>query len=178
MDLGFNLLRSIPPDAFSGISSLTLLALDGNPMPSVPEEAFRHLNASLKGLSLGGRFLTCDCRMAWIPRWIRDFDLQVTSRERNPQFCGNPSQLRERSFYQLNENGEKYRKNQTAHNPAILKLCVKLQKLESFTSAPGVTNTFLCIDYDKYQIKRNNLTFDVCTTRNSIKKSCDEIIKP
>ena len=30
---------------------------------------------------------------------------QVTSRERNPQFCGNPQQLRDRSFYQLNENG-------------------------------------------------------------------------
>ena len=31
---------------------------------------------------------------------------QVTSRERNPQFCGNPQQLRDRSFYQLGEDGE------------------------------------------------------------------------
>jgi hypothetical protein len=29
---------------------LTLLALDGNPMASVPEEAFLHLNSSLRGL--------------------------------------------------------------------------------------------------------------------------------
>jgi len=103
LDLGFNLLRSLPSDAFSGISSLTLLALDGNPMSSLPEEAFRHLNSSLRGLSLGGRFLTCDCKIRWITTWIRKYDLQVTSRERNPQFCGNPQELRERSFYQLNE---------------------------------------------------------------------------
>ena len=79
LDLGFNLLQSVPRDAFAGITSLTLLALDGNPMSTVPEEAFRHLNGSLKGLSLGGRFLTCDCRMAWVPRWISQYDLQVTN---------------------------------------------------------------------------------------------------
>lgn len=50
----------------------------------------------------GGRFLQCDCRVAWITEWIRDYDLQVTSRERNPQFCGQPPELRERSFYQVN----------------------------------------------------------------------------
>ena len=105
LDLGFNLLRSLPNDAFSGINSLTLLALDGNPMSTLPEGAFRHLNSSLRGLSLGGRFLTCDCNIKWIATWIRKFDLQVTSRERNPQFCGNPQELRERSFYQLNEKG-------------------------------------------------------------------------
>ena len=109
LDLGFNLLRSLPSDAFSGISSLTLLALDGNPMSSLPEEAFRHLNSSLRGLSLGGRFLTCDCKIRWITTWIRKYDLQVTSRERNPQFCGNPQELRERSFYQLNEKGKNIR---------------------------------------------------------------------
>jgi len=103
LDLGFNLLRLLPNDAFSGINSLTLLALDGNPMSTLPEEAFKHLNSSLRGLSLGGRFLTCDCKIRWITTWIRKLDLQVTSRERNPQFCGNPQELRERSFYQLNE---------------------------------------------------------------------------
>ena len=75
-------------------------------MNSLPVEAFTHLNSSLRGLSLGGRFLTCDCKIKWIATWIRKYDLQVTSRERNPQFCGNPLSLRERSFYQLNENGK------------------------------------------------------------------------
>ena len=101
------MLRALPANAFSGISSLTLLALDGNPMNSLPEETFRHLNTSLRGLSLGGRFLTCDCKLRWVATWIRKLDLQVTSRERNPQFCGNPPELRERSFYQLNEKGKK-----------------------------------------------------------------------
>ena len=60
LDLGFNLIRILPPTAFKEAKLLTLLALDGNPMASVPEEAFSHLNASLRGLSLGGRFLVCD----------------------------------------------------------------------------------------------------------------------
>ena len=70
-------MRSIPENAFQQIDTLTLLALDGNPMSSVPEEAFIHLNKTLKGLSLGGRFMVCNCQMAWVPRWIRDYDLQV-----------------------------------------------------------------------------------------------------
>ncbi|XP_042219293.1 leucine-rich repeat and fibronectin type-III domain-containing protein 3-like [Homarus americanus] len=102
LDIGFNLITEIPVDGFKGVRSLTLLALDGNPLTSVPGQAFTHLNTSLRGLSVGGRFLHCDCQVAWISEWIRDYDLQVTSRERNPQFCGQPPEYRERSFYQLN----------------------------------------------------------------------------
>ena len=105
LDLGFNLIRVIPTTAFKETKDLTLLALDGNPMAFIPEEAISHLNKSLRGLSLGGRFLTCDCKMRWITEWIQNFDLQVTSRERNPQFCGNPQHLRDRNFYQLNTRG-------------------------------------------------------------------------
>ncbi len=106
LDLGFNLLRVLPEQSFRGSPQLTLLALDGNPMASLPEEAFTHLNSSLRGLSLGGRFLTCDCKMRWLADWIAAFDLQVTSRERSPQFCGNPQHLRDRSFYQLSPQGK------------------------------------------------------------------------
>ncbi|XP_071537881.1 uncharacterized protein haf isoform X5 [Panulirus ornatus] len=102
LDIGFNLIAEIPVDGFRGVKSLTLLALDGNPLTTVPIEAFNHLNTSLRGLSVGGRFLHCDCKVAWITEWIRDYDLQVTSRERSPQFCGQPPEYRERSFYQLN----------------------------------------------------------------------------
>ena len=108
LDLGFNLIRVIPTTAFKETKDLTLLALDGNPMAFIPEEAISHLNKSLRGLSLGGRFLTCDCKMRWITEWIQNFDLQVTSRERNPQFCGNPQHLRDRNFYQLNTRGTTY----------------------------------------------------------------------
>ncbi|XP_026322433.1 leucine-rich repeat transmembrane protein FLRT2 isoform X2 [Hyposmocoma kahamanoa] len=99
LDIGFNLLNKLPTDALLRNPSITLLALDGNPLPTVPEEAFVHLNHTLRGLSLGGRFLNCDCRLRWIIEWIRSGELQVTSRERNPQFCGNPPQFRERGFY-------------------------------------------------------------------------------
>ena len=47
------------------------------PLSSLPEDAFTHLNTSLRGLSLGGRFLTCDCRIRWVTTWIRTLDLQV-----------------------------------------------------------------------------------------------------
>ncbi|XP_069992817.1 uncharacterized protein haf isoform X1 [Penaeus vannamei] len=102
LDIGFNLITRVPLNGFRSVTSLTLLALDGNPLSSVPERAFAHLNTTLRGFSVGGRFLQCDCRVAWITEWIRDYDLQVTSRERNPQFCGQPPELRERSFYQVN----------------------------------------------------------------------------
>lgn len=99
LDIGFNLLNKLPKDAFLKNPSITLLALDGNPLPTVPEDALAHLNHSLRGLSIGGRFLNCDCRLRWIIEWVRNGELQVTSRERNPQFCGSPQQFRERGFY-------------------------------------------------------------------------------
>ncbi|KAH8269306.1 hypothetical protein KR018_002317 [Drosophila ironensis] len=101
LDIGFNLLTSLPEAAFRGNPGITLLALDGNPLSSVPEGAFTHLNATLRGLSLGGRFLHCDCKLRWVAEWIRNGDLQVTSRERNPQFCGTPPRFRDRGFYSI-----------------------------------------------------------------------------
>lgn len=105
LDVGFNLMSQLPENAFSPSSQLTLLALDGNPLATLPRSAFGHLNGTLRGLSLGGRFLACDCKLRWIAEWIRDTDLQVTSRERNPQFCGSPVELRTKSFYQLAPQG-------------------------------------------------------------------------
>lgn len=104
LDIGFNLLNKLPVDAFFKNPSVTLLALDGNPLHTVPEAAFTHLNQTLRGLSLGGRFLNCDCRLRWIIEWIRNGELQVTSRERNPQFCGFPTHFRERGFYSFEPN--------------------------------------------------------------------------
>ncbi|KRG02645.1 leucine-rich repeat and fibronectin type-III domain-containing protein 3 isoform X3 [Drosophila mojavensis] len=101
LDIGFNLLTTLPEAAFRGNPSITLLALDGNPLSTVPEGAFAHLNATLRGLSLGGRFLHCDCKLRWVAEWIRNGDLQVTSRERNPQFCGTPPRFRDRGFYSI-----------------------------------------------------------------------------
>ncbi|XP_044266891.1 leucine-rich repeat transmembrane protein FLRT1 [Tribolium madens] len=101
LDIGFNLLTELPDKAFQGNPSITLLALDGNPLATIPFSALSHLNNTLRGLSLGGRFLHCDCRLAWVIDWIRNGDLQVTSRERNPQFCGSPPRFRDRGFYSI-----------------------------------------------------------------------------
>ncbi|XP_073988540.1 leucine-rich repeat and fibronectin type-III domain-containing protein hattifattener isoform X2 [Rhodnius prolixus] len=101
LDIGFNLLTELPLDAFLGNPSLTLLALDGNPLSTIPGPAIAHLNSTLRGLSLGGRFLHCDCRIRWVAQWIRRGDLQVTSRERNPQFCGSPPRFTDLNFYNI-----------------------------------------------------------------------------
>ncbi|KAL3281424.1 hypothetical protein HHI36_004632 [Cryptolaemus montrouzieri] len=101
LDVGFNLLTDLPNDAFKGNPLITLLALDGNPLVTVPYQSLSHLNKTLRGLSLGGRFLHCDCKLAWVIKWIREGDLQVTSRERNPQFCGSPPKFRDRGFYSI-----------------------------------------------------------------------------
>jgi Leucine-rich repeat (LRR) protein len=77
LDIGFNLLTSLPETAFRGNPAVTLLALDGNPLPTVPVQAFTHLNKTLRGLSLGGRFLHCDCKLKWVAEWIRNGELQV-----------------------------------------------------------------------------------------------------
>lgn len=101
LDIGFNLLTALPETAFRGNPGITLLALDGNPLQNVPERALAHLNKTLRGLSLGGRFLHCDCKLKWVAEWVRNGDLQVTSRERNPQFCGSPNRFRDRGFYSI-----------------------------------------------------------------------------
>lgn len=101
LDLGFNGIRNIPDDAFSNNPFLTLLALDGNPMATIPLEPFRHLNTTLRGISIGGPYLECDCRIRWIADWIANKDLQVTSRERNPQYCGKPDHFKRRTFAKI-----------------------------------------------------------------------------
>ncbi|KAL3217612.1 hypothetical protein MRX96_032245 [Rhipicephalus microplus] len=79
LDLGFNGIRNLPDDAFANNPFLTLLALDGNPMATIPLEPFRHLNTTLRGISIGGPYLECDCRIRWIAEWIANKDLQTTS---------------------------------------------------------------------------------------------------
>ncbi|XP_011506539.1 PREDICTED: leucine-rich repeat and fibronectin type-III domain-containing protein 3 [Ceratosolen solmsi marchali] len=101
LDIGFNLMTELPVRAFEGNPSITLLAIDGNPLSSVPEEAFVGLIGTLRGLSLGGRFLMCDCKLRWIVEWIHTRELQVTSRESKPQFCGSPQRLQDKSFYAI-----------------------------------------------------------------------------
>lgn len=105
LDIGFNLITELPVNAFQKNPSITLLAIDGNPLSTVPEEALARLNGTLRGLSLGGRFLVCDCKLRWIVDWIKTKDLQVTSRERKPQFCGSPQKLQDKSFYNIDPDG-------------------------------------------------------------------------
>ncbi|XP_031763684.2 leucine-rich repeats and immunoglobulin-like domains protein 1 [Galleria mellonella] len=140
LDIGFNLLNKLPPDAFLKNPSITLLALDGNPLATVPVESFTHLNQTLRGLSLGGRFLNCDCRLRWIIEWIRNGELQVTSRERNPQFCGNPPHFRERGFYSFEPN-ELVCESETTTAPEKLSTKEIKENIELKTSTTTTTTS-------------------------------------
>ncbi|GFV23447.1 retrovirus-related Pol polyprotein from transposon 297 [Trichonephila clavipes] len=64
LDMGFNRMKSIPEDAFLGNSLLTLLALDGNPLSTLSESAFKHLNSTLRGLSVGVHSNSWDAQLA------------------------------------------------------------------------------------------------------------------
>ncbi|OTF75181.1 Leucine rich repeat containing protein, partial [Euroglyphus maynei] len=98
LDLGFNAIRQLPDQSFRSNELLTLLALDGNPLKTLSLQTFKHLNNSLRGLSVGGKFFECDCKVRWLAEWAREYSLQITSRERNPQFCSRPLHLRNKLF--------------------------------------------------------------------------------
>ncbi|KAG7170646.1 Leucine-rich repeats and immunoglobulin-like domains protein 3-like 2, partial [Homarus americanus] len=137
LDIGFNLIREVPVEAFRGTKSLTLLALDGNPLTTLPGPAFTHLNTSLRGLSIGGQFLHCDCRVAWISEWINEYDLQVTSRGHNPQFCAQPPEYRDRSFYQLTPD------DLTCDNTSFLTVERPVQPMTEFSTSMTTTTSTL-----------------------------------
>lgn len=96
--MGFNAIRQLPKQAFRSNELLTLLALDGNPIKTLSLQTFKHLNNSLRGLSVGGKYFDCDCKVKWLAEWALEYSLQITSRERNPQFCARPPHLRNKPF--------------------------------------------------------------------------------
>lgn len=94
LDIGFNRIESLPANAFVSNKQLILIALDGNPLETLPEAAFKPLEGTLRGMSVGGKSLNCDCRLSWMLRWQQEFHIQISSREREPQFCSKPHYLR------------------------------------------------------------------------------------
>ena len=44
--------------------------------------------------SFTGKAFECDCKVRWLAEWAQAYSLQITSRERNPQFCAKPAHLR------------------------------------------------------------------------------------
>lgn len=120
LDLGFNAIDVLPVDAFSGNPRLILIALDGNPLETLPESAFKPLEHQLQGLSLGGKSLNCDCRLSWMLRWQHENKVYISSRERDPQFCAKPNYLRSLvSFLALKPDHLSCSTNQTVGHPTF-----------------------------------------------------------
>ncbi|XP_059472788.1 vasorin isoform X3 [Neocloeon triangulifer] len=143
LDIGFNLITTLPTDAFNGTPSLTLLALDGNPLASVAESSLIRLNSTLRGLSIGGRFLKCDCKLKWLANWLKNGELQVTSRERAPQFCGEPPRLRDRGFstIQPEELSCEATNEVEDASSAIIENAIPVQAVETSSSTTTSTTT-------------------------------------
>lgn len=158
LDIGFNLITELPVNAFQKNPSITLLAIDGNPLSTVPEEALARLNGTLRGLSLGGRFLICDCKLRWIVEWIETRDLQVTSRERKPQFCGSPQKLQDKSFYNISP-GEMICENA----PEI----VGIGTVESVDTKEPTGSAGIASSYNPITRPSTNIFYNVTTTTAS-----------
>ena len=78
--------------------------------------------------------------------------LQVTSRERNPQFCGSPASLRERSFYQLNEQG------QWLHDwMAYMSVC-RIHRL-MLDACPNIRIHIYCQSFHKRSFKKTRVKY-------------------
>ena len=56
------------------VKSLTLLALDGNPLPTIPAAAFNHLNNTLRGLSVG-KYYSFICKYVLIYHYKTNFEM-------------------------------------------------------------------------------------------------------
>lgn len=54
--------------------------------------------------------------------WIHNGDLQVTSRERNPQFCGSPPRFRDRGFYSIKPEELSCTKKDNASTTTTIKI--------------------------------------------------------
>ncbi|XP_070497092.1 uncharacterized protein haf isoform X2 [Chironomus tepperi] len=167
LDIGFNLLTTLPEAAFRGNPAVTLLALDGNPLKTVPFQAFAHLNKTLRGLSLGGRFLHCDCKLRWVAEWIRNGELQVTSRERNPQFCGTPNRFRERGFYSIQPEELTCTENDAGNEGPVGVIDSLIPK--PFSAAPTPSSTTLFVTPSTIAASASNQNQQI--SRSSIRPS-------
>ncbi|KAG8194628.1 hypothetical protein JTE90_003105 [Oedothorax gibbosus] len=137
LDIGFNRIKVVPADAFIGNPVLTLLAIEGNPLTTLSETSFTRLNSTLRGLSIGGSTLVCDCKLRWIVEWVKLYNLDVTSRERNPQFCGRPSAYRRRILPQMSPSELKCDDEATTKSSTPVPTTVPSSTQKSIAGATG-----------------------------------------
>ncbi|KAM5292193.1 carboxypeptidase N subunit 2 [Ctenodactylus gundi] len=97
--LGHNNLTALPPSLFQNLSRLELLNLSRNQLAMLPETIF-DTNYDLFNLVLYGNPWHCDCHLAYLARWLRQYgDLLFHSHT----YCASPASLRGRPVLALRE---------------------------------------------------------------------------
>ena len=134
--------------------------MDGNPLKTLSLQTFKHLNNSLRGLSIGGKFFECDCKIRWLAEWSREYSLQITSRERNPQFCSRPPHLRNKLFTNIDLDDFVCPPLVSINNPI----------LSPITLIPMTTTTTIKMNPPSPTSKPSTATTMISTTTTTTKK--------
>ncbi|XP_060028588.1 polycystin-1 isoform X1 [Erinaceus europaeus] len=90
LDISHNLLRALDLRDLEPLSALTELDISNNKISTLEEGIFAHL-FNLSEINLGGNPLVCDCRLAWLPRWLEEQRVHVVRPE--AATCAGPGPL-------------------------------------------------------------------------------------
>ncbi|CAF90106.1 unnamed protein product, partial [Tetraodon nigroviridis] len=99
LDLSNNRIGCLTVDAFKGLNNLTKLNLSGNIIPTIDQGVFQEL-PSLKLVNFNSDFLTCDCGLHWVPGFFHSSLAQLG----DETLCAFPMSLRGKQLRGLREN--------------------------------------------------------------------------
>ncbi|NXO32500.1 AGRA3 protein, partial [Cisticola juncidis] len=99
LDLSNNRIGCLTPEMFVGLNNLHKLNLSGNIFSSLMNGLFSELLA-LKALHFNTDSLICDCNLKWVLQWARNASVRIAEET----VCAYPSALHGLSLYNLKEN--------------------------------------------------------------------------
>ncbi|XP_076059320.1 slit guidance ligand isoform X2 [Oratosquilla oratoria] len=98
LQLDNNRLRCVDAAAIKGLKQLQVLTLNNNNLTTLPEDFLDPLG-NLRSVRLADNKLSCDCRLAWLGRWLRRHPtLALFTR------CDSPYSLRGKEVAEIHES--------------------------------------------------------------------------
>eukprot|EP00064_Thunnus_orientalis_P007562 superscaffoldBa00000849_g7584 len=99
LDLSNNRIGCLAADMFQGLTNLTKLNLSGNIISTMDPGVFQEL-PSLKLVNFNSEYLSCDCGLRWVPGFFRG----SSARLGDETLCAYPSNLRGKPLRGLRES--------------------------------------------------------------------------
>uniref|UniRef100_A0A8C7ZAB8 Adhesion G protein-coupled receptor A2 n=1 Tax=Oryzias sinensis TaxID=183150 RepID=A0A8C7ZAB8_9TELE len=99
LDLSNNRIGCLTGNMFQGLTNLAKLNLSGNIISTLDSEVFEEL-PSLKRVNFNSDYLTCDCGLRWVPNFLQSRSVQIGSET----LCAYPSILRREPLNRLKES--------------------------------------------------------------------------